>query len=135
MGQAKKKVGLVGTTDQRRMGGRGMVREITKIGLALVRGDQLLLVRKRGSCVYILPGGKPEKDESDVRALSREIEEELGCRLDTTNLVFLGSFVDTAADANETVVTVKLYGGGRLIGEPSPRSEIEEIFWFSPDRA
>jgi 8-oxo-dGTP diphosphatase len=110
-----------------------MAREMTKIGIALVNGDQLLLVRKRGSVAYILPGGKPEQNEDDVAALSREIKEELGCGLDTSSLVFLGSFVDEAADADDTTVTVKLYGGGHLIGKPSPSSEIEEILWFSPE--
>lgn len=109
-----------------------MVREITKIGIALVRGGQLLLVRKRGSGVYILPGGKPERNEDEIVALSREIEEELGCQLDTTDLVFLGSFADRAADADDTMVTVKLYGGGHLMGKPAPHSEIEEILWLSP---
>jgi 8-oxo-dGTP diphosphatase len=112
-----------------------MAREMTKIGIAIVHGDQLLLVRKRGSATYILPGGKPEQNENDVTALSREIEEELGCRLDTSSLVFLGSFTDKAADAEDTTVTVKLYGGGHLFGNPSPRSEIEEILWFSPEDA
>ena len=78
-----------------------MAREITKIGIALVQGDQLLLVRKRGSIAYILPGGKPEQNEGDVAALCREIEEELGCRLDISSLVFLGSFADKAADTED----------------------------------
>jgi 8-oxo-dGTP diphosphatase len=108
-----------------------MAREMTKIGLALVRDDQLLLVRKRGSVAYILPGGKPEQNEDDFAALSREIKEELGCGLDTSSLVYLGSFADKAADAEDTTVTVKLYGGGHLIGKPSPSAEIEEIRWYS----
>jgi 8-oxo-dGTP diphosphatase len=82
-----------------------------------------------------LPGGKPEQNEDDVAALCREIEEELGCRLDTSSLVFLGSFADKAADAEDTIVTIKLYGGGDLIGKPSPSSEIEEILWLSPKDA
>jgi 8-oxo-dGTP diphosphatase len=122
-------------TKQLGFGGRGMAREMTKIGIALVNGDQLLLVRKRGSVAYILPGGKPERNEDDVAALSREIEEELGCRLDTSSLVFLGSFADKAADAEDMTVTVRLYGGGHLMGNPSPNSEIEEILWFSPRKA
>ena len=57
-------------------------REIQKVGLALVEGDRILLVRKRGSRTYILPGGKPEAGEDDVKALVRELDEELGCQID-----------------------------------------------------
>ena len=59
-----------------------MVRDITKIGLAIVDANHLLLVRKRNSSFYILPGGKPEPGEDDIAALCREIDEELGCRID-----------------------------------------------------
>src|SRR5947209_3790056 len=105
-------------------------REIVKVGLAVIDKDRLLVVKKRGGSVYILPGGKPEAGEDDLKALAREIDEELGCRLDMPTLEFLGSFSDTAADLHNTTVTVKLYGA-RLLGDPTPKSEIENIKWFS----
>lgn len=108
-----------------------MAREIIKIGLAVVDGNCLLLVRKRGSDFYILPGGKPEPGESDIEALSREVDEELGCRIESENLVFLGSFSDQAAGQADVRVTVKLYAGS-LIGNPSPKSEIDKLVWLSP---
>jgi 8-oxo-dGTP diphosphatase len=106
-------------------------REILKIGVAVRDGDRLLVVKKKGGSLYILPGGKPEPGEDDLEALSRELDEELGCRLDTTTIEFLGSFSDTAADLHNTTVIVRLYGA-RLIGNPVPRSEIENLKWFSP---
>jgi 8-oxo-dGTP diphosphatase len=72
--------------------------EILKVGLAVLEGGRLLVVRKKGTRSYILPGGKPEKGENDFEALAREIEEELGCQLDPQTIVFLGSFSDLAAD-------------------------------------
>ena len=48
-----------------------MTREITKIGLAVMDGERVLLVKKRGSDFLILPGGKPEKNETDAQTLSR----------------------------------------------------------------
>jgi 8-oxo-dGTP pyrophosphatase MutT (NUDIX family) len=74
-----------------------MAREITKIGLAVMDGDRVLLVKKRGSEYLILPGGKPEKNETDTQTLSRELDEELGCRLVPDQLTFLGTFSDEAA--------------------------------------
>jgi 8-oxo-dGTP diphosphatase len=109
-----------------------MVRDITKVGLAIVEANHLLLVRKRGSSFYILPGGKPEQGEDDTAALCREIDEELGCRIDMENLVFHGSFSDEAAGVADARVTVKLYGGS-LVGTPTPESEIEELLWFCPE--
>ena len=109
-----------------------MGREITKIGLAVFDNDRLLLVRKCGSGIYILPGGKPVRGEDDAQTLVREIDEELGCRIQLSNLLFLGSFSDDAADLPDVRVTVRLYQG-RLVGAPSPRSEIDELLWFTPN--
>jgi 8-oxo-dGTP diphosphatase len=107
-------------------------REILKIGLAVTDAERLLVVRKKGSPSYILPGGKPEDGEDDIQALEREIDEELGCRLNSATIVFLGCFSDAAADMVNTTVTVRLYTG-QLVGEPSPHSEIEKLKWFCPN--
>ena len=107
-------------------------REIVKIGLAVTDGNRLLLVRKKGGESYILPGGKPELGEDDRQALVREIEEELGCGIDLGSFSYLGSFSDKAADLENTMVTVRLYSA-RLVGAPSPQSEIEQLEWFRPD--
>jgi len=107
-----------------------MPREITKIGLAVIEGDRLLLVRKKGSDFLILPGGKPERSESDAQTLSRELEEELGCQLVSDQLKFLGTFSDEAAGMPGVRVTIKLYKGG-LIGTPIPHAEIESIVWWT----
>jgi 8-oxo-dGTP diphosphatase len=110
--------------------GAAMPSEITKIGLAVMDGDRLLLVRKRGSDFLILPGGKPEGNESDAQTLSRELEEELGCRLVSHQLEFLGTFSDEAAGMPGVRVTIKLYSG-RLIGTPIPHAEIESVVWWT----
>jgi 8-oxo-dGTP pyrophosphatase MutT (NUDIX family) len=86
---------------------------------------------KKGTLSYILPGWKPEDGESDFQALEREIDEELGCKLKSETIVFLGCFSDVAADMADTTVTVRLYAA-QLLGEPSARSEIEDLKWFCP---
>jgi 8-oxo-dGTP diphosphatase len=108
-----------------------MPREIKKIGLAVMHGGRVLLVRKRGSNFLILPGGKPEKDETDTQALSRELEEELGCQIISDQLTFLGTFSDEAAGMPGVRVTIKLYTGP-LVGNPSPQAEIDSIVWWTP---
>lgn len=106
--------------------------EILKIGLAITDARRLLVVRKKGTVRYILPGGKPESGEDDLQALVREIDEELGCRLDRNTVAFLGCFSDLAAEMVNTTVTIRLYAA-QLMETPHPRSEIEQIKWFSPD--
>jgi 8-oxo-dGTP diphosphatase len=108
-----------------------MPREIIKIGLAVVQDGRLLLVRKRGSDCYILPGGKPERGEDDRTALRRELREELGCTLNPRRVRYLGAFHDRAAGLSDTEVMVKLYAG-TLVGNPSPQAEIEQLIWFDP---
>ena len=108
-----------------------MMREITKIGLAVMDGDRVLLVKKRGSDFLILPGGKPEKNETDVQTLSRELDEELGCSLVCDQLKFLGTFSDEAAGMPGVNVTVRLYAGS-VVGTPIPHAEIDSIVWWTP---
>lgn len=105
-------------------------REILKIGLAVTDGDRVLLVKKRGGHRFILPGGKPETGEDDLHTLQREIQEELGCSIETKTIEFLGCFTDVAADMANVTVTVRLYRG-HLIGRPSPCSEIETLRWVA----
>jgi len=108
-----------------------MTREITKIGLAVIDGDRVLLVKKRGSDFLILPGGKPEKNETDLQTLSRELDEELGCRLVPDQLTFLGTFSDKAAGMPGVNVTIRLYAGS-LVGTPIPHAEIDSVVWWTP---
>lgn len=108
------------------------MREIVKIGLAVCQGDRLLLVRKKGTTFYILPGGKPELGESDLTALNREIVEELGCGIDPGSIEQVGTFSDAAAGMPGTLVTVRLYRG-TLVGTPRPMSEIDLLVWHGLD--
>jgi len=45
------------------------------IGAVIIKNGYILLVQKKKT--WILPGGKPELDESDIKCLSRELREEL----------------------------------------------------------
>tara|TARA_R110000850_G_scaffold169103_2_gene294196 strand:- start:156 stop:605 length:450 start_codon:yes stop_codon:yes gene_type:complete len=102
------------------------VKWIHKVGLAVEQDGRLLVARKSGSDIFILPGGKPEAQESDLQTLSREIREELDCEVD--HPVLRGVFTDVVAGTADSVVVVRLYSGN-LVGEPRPCSEIEELAW------
>jgi len=101
---------------------------VVKIGLVLVRDEHVLLVRRNTSSILILPGGKPESDETDEQTLAREIEEELRCHLDPARLEYLGEYEDELADDPSRRVLIRLYRG-ELMGHPQPSAEIGEAVW------
>lgn len=98
---------------------------------ALIRDPEgrLLLVRKRGTERYMLPGGKREPGEDDRAALARELLEELGVRLAGAELI--GRF--EAPAANEPGATVRSHAYAvEVEGGVEARAEIEDLLWIDP---
>lgn len=77
----------------------------TAICAAIIDNDKILLVRKRQS--WILPGGKPEPNESDIECLCREVSEELsGTQLD--NIRYYGAFEGVTLHKGDNLIA-KVY--------------------------
>ena len=94
--------------------------------------ERILVVRKRGTSKYMLPGGKIEAGESPAEAAVRELHEEVGADLESESLAFLGEW--TAPAANEAGFTVH----GHIFEHPwidglAVRAEIEDLLWLHPD--
>lgn len=105
---------------------------ILKIGLVTFNdAGELLVVRKRGGKTFILAGGKPEGAETDIAALAREVDEELGVTL-ASNPEYMGTYGAVAADMPTHMVMVRAYRGS-LVGNPEPQNEIEELRWINPE--
>jgi 8-oxo-dGTP diphosphatase len=104
-----------------------------KIVAALIRDDagRVLLVRKRGTSAFMQPGGKRDPGEDDVAALSREIAEELGCRVVRASIRPLGEFDAVAANEPGFRVQASLYGID-VTGDIAPSREIDETIWIDP---
>lgn len=102
---------------------------IKKSAMAIVKDNKLLVVRKRGSRDYLMPGGKPEGKETPIEALARELNEEIDCSFDAASLTFLGHFEDFTSDGKARV-SIELFTG-EIAGTPKPSSEIEELIWIS----
>ena len=98
----------------------------TAIGAAIIDEKKILLVRKRQS--WILPGGKPEPDESDIECLCREVSEELpGTQLD--NIRYYGDFEGRTPHTRD-ILRAKVYFAdikGKLC---QPAAEIAEYNWI-----
>jgi 8-oxo-dGTP diphosphatase len=103
---------------------------------ALIRDEsgRVLLVRKRGTSVFMQPGGKRDPGEDDATALARELDEELGCQVVSGSLKPLGAFVAASANEPGWMVQAAVYAVD-VTGTITARAEIEEIAWIDPAQA
>jgi 8-oxo-dGTP diphosphatase len=110
-----------------------MSERLISVVAALIRDNdgRVLLVRKRGTGAFMQPGGKRDVDESDVAALSREIAEELGCRIVMETARPLGVFMCAAANEPGFQVQAAVYAVD-VEGAVKPRAEIDEAIWVDP---
>lgn len=109
-----------------------MTTQIDKVGIATIRGNTLLLVRKRGTELLLMPGGRQEPGESATETLKREIGEETGGQLRADTLRFVGTFRDAAANDPGCVVSIALYTG-EIEGTLAPHSEIDKLRWWNAE--
>jgi 8-oxo-dGTP diphosphatase len=107
----------------------GLIRTISAVILD-TRG-RVLLVRKVGSEIFIQPGGKPEPGETPLETLARELEEELGVRMNHADARCLGRFEDVAVhEAGHRIKTETWLV--KVTGEPVAQAEIAELRWIDP---
>ncbi|SEI06231.1 NUDIX hydrolase [Pseudomonas asplenii] len=104
-----------------------------RIAAALLIGPdgRTLLVRKRGTLAFMQPGGKIEPHEQPAHALARELEEELGLRVDPASARYLGKFSAPAANEPGFEVQAELFLL-QIAEAVEPAAEIEEVVWIDP---
>jgi len=103
---------------------------VIRIAAALIDdgAGRLLLVRKAGTSCFMQAGGKIEPGEDPAAALTRELDEEIGLRVDSDALRPVGRFA--AAAANEPVHRIDATVFHlRSTHVPVPAAEIEEAIW------
>ena len=97
----------------------------------LTDGENVLLVRHTyGKRDWDLPGGGIKRDERPLEAARREIEEELGVRLDGwRDLGYLGA---TEYHRHDTIYCFQAEVNGKPLS--IERAEIDTVRWFSRRR-
>ena len=101
---------------------------------AVVMRDEsgrVLNVRKRGTGMLMLPGGKPEPGESAAQTAAREFAEELGVELDAEALRFVGEFRAPAANEPGHEVVARVFEHPFVAGV-AVSAEIEHLEWVDP---
>ena len=93
---------------------------------------RLLVVRKRGTSVYMQPGGKPEPGESPAETLSRELAEELGVSIRPDALQPLGRFTAPAANEAGTTLVADVFTAD-IAGPVAAAAEIDDVRWMHPN--
>jgi 8-oxo-dGTP pyrophosphatase MutT (NUDIX family) len=104
---------------------------VIRIVAAVVLDDdgRLLVVRKRGTTVFIQPGGKVEPGETPAEALVREVREELGAGVLTVREI--GHREAPAANEPGHTVEADLFLV-ELDAPPRVCAEIDELAWVDP---
>ncbi|WP_075972384.1 TIGR00730 family Rossman fold protein [Glutamicibacter halophytocola] len=103
------------------------------VSAVIIRNDagQVLTVRKRGTTLFMFPGGKPELGESPIDAAVREVSEELGVNLDPALLRLVGTFTAPATNEEGHSVQATVFEH-RLVPIGEPLAEIEQLRWIDP---
>ena len=104
---------------------------IDKLAWIEIKGGRMLSTRTRGRRIWYIPGGKREDGESDVEALTREIQEELSVALIRDSISHYGDF-EAQADGHAEGVQVKMQCyTAEYMGQLRPAGEIEELAWLT----
>jgi GNAT superfamily N-acetyltransferase/ADP-ribose pyrophosphatase YjhB (NUDIX family) len=104
---------------------------IDKIAWIRLKDGKILSTRSRGKDACYIPGGKRERGESDLQALTREVREELDVAIVPGSVAYAGTF-QAQAHGHPAGVTVRMtcYTADYQ-GTLTPSSEVAELYWLS----
>jgi 8-oxo-dGTP pyrophosphatase MutT (NUDIX family) len=102
---------------------------IDALAWLLIRDRRLLMVRSKGNQLFYLPGGKREPGESDVAALTREINEELSLNLRPETFTFVRAITAVADGFDDGRQVNMVCYSAEHDGDLVPAAEIDELTW------
>ncbi|GCA56750.1 hypothetical protein PSCT_02958 [Pseudomonas sp. SCT] len=120
---------LVALQNDRRM--MSVPNATLKIAIACLLDEcgRILVVRKRGTRFFMLPGGKAEIGETPLQTLRRELQEELDLPLEDNDFDPLGHFQAPAANEPDHQVEADVFIA-RLPRAVTVHAELEEMGWL-----
>jgi len=107
---------------------------VLRVAAAIITDSagRTLLVRKRGTTAFMQAGGKIEAGESALKALVRELGEEIGLEIDLDATEYLGSFRAVAPNEVDTVIRAEIFAMTTDL-TITPGAEIEQVIWIETD--
>ncbi|MFH1506689.1 MAG: NUDIX domain-containing protein [archaeon] len=93
----------------------------------IIKDGKMLMVRVEGYPDIWTPGGKLEKGESDLDALKRELDEEIGVEL--VSAEFFGEYIGKSPYHDDVLTKNRMYLA-EISGEVKPGAR-HEVFWVS----
>ncbi|MBT8319262.1 MAG: NUDIX domain-containing protein [Gramella sp.] len=111
-----------------------MEKIIDKLAYIHIQDKKILMSLSKGKTTWYIPGGKRENGESDLEALTREVEEELSVALIPESIEKYSVFEAQAHGHPEgTIVRMTCYTA-KFSGSLTAASEIEELDFFPYSR-
>ncbi len=103
---------------------------------AIVRGSQVLLLKKAGEDLWEAPGGRIDDDETIHQALERELREEVPNIASIQIGDIIGAHrVPKDIDGNKSLVLIYYVVQADFDGEPELSEEHEDYMWANRDEA
>lgn len=105
--------------------------KLPTVGLLIIHNRKLLLAYSKNKQCFYVPGGKIDDDETNLKALCREIFEEMNVLIEEHQLKYYTHVTAPAyGEKNGTVMEQDCFF---LQGDitPAPSAEIEELKYFS----
>jgi len=104
---------------------------IHKAAGVIIKDRKLLVAREYGKQIFVSPGGAIRNDESSIRSLLRELQEEVGIIANSSDLEPLGNYSAMAANDPDKTVSMEVFRVNHWAGEIAPGKEIEEVAWVT----
>jgi 8-oxo-dGTP diphosphatase len=102
-----------------------------RIGVALIRDGQLLLVRQNNRPFWVLPGGTLEPGEGMAECAAREVLEETGLSVSVDQLLYVADFIQGHGRQTVDIVFLAHYISGSP--EMETTQNINEMAFFGID--
>ena len=105
-----------------------MKKNIETVALIHIKDKKLLLVRPKSKKIFYMPGGKRDEGEDNLKALIREIKEEIGLISEIKKLIGVYRI-----DNDPRGVHLDIIYEGELNGEIKLSQEHQKSGLFNPD--